>query len=104
MISPLEIHRVVENVIDSEPVINGDVLLFTQSCIRTTDNRLLRVCIKDIFNLYETWCRLTAKKCIKTQKKFKEELEKINYKEEETKGVDINDNPAKRGYNIILRV
>ena len=104
VISPLEIHRVVENVIDSEPVINGDVLLFTQSCIRTTDNRLLRVCIKDIFNLYETWCRLTAKKCIKTQKKFKEELEKINYKEEETKGVDINNNPVKRGYNIILRV
>ena len=64
----------------------------------------MRVCIKDIFNLYETWCRLTTKKCIKTQKKFKEELEKINYKEEETKGVDINNNPVKRGYNIILRV
>jgi hypothetical protein len=39
---------------------------------------------------------------LKTQKKFKEEFEKINYKEENKKGVDVNNSPGKRGYNIMV--
>jgi len=33
---------------------------------------------------------------------FKEEFEKINYNEEKNKGVDINNNSGKRGYNIMI--
>ena len=56
----------------------------------------------DIYTIYETWCKLNKKKCLKTQKKFKEELEKLNYKEVKSKGVDMNNNPGKRGYNIMV--
>ena len=42
-------------------------------------------------------------KCLKTQKNFKEAFEKINYKEETRKGVDVNNKPGKRGYDIISK-
>jgi phage/plasmid-associated DNA primase len=77
-------------------------LLFTTSCCKITDKSNLRVGLKEIYNIYETWCKINCKKCLKTQKKFKEEFEKINYKEEKSKGVDINNNPGKRGYNITV--
>ena len=84
------------------PLINNDVLLFTTACCKKTDKATLRFGIKDIYTIYETWCKLNKKKCLKTQKKFKEELEKLNYKEEKSKGIDINNNPGKRGYNIMV--
>ena len=84
------------------PIINEDVLLFTNTCCKITDKPNLRFGIKDIYTIYETWCKLNTKKCLKTQKKLKEELEKLNYNEEKSKGVDINNNPGKRGYNIMV--
>jgi len=39
---------------------------------------------------------------LKIQKKFREEFEKLNYKEELSKGVDLNNQPGKRGYNIMV--
>ena len=40
----------------------------------------------------------------KVQKKFKEEFEKMNFKEENSKGVDINNNHGKRGYNLMVQL
>jgi hypothetical protein len=84
------------------PVINNDVLLFIKTCFKISDKQNLRIGIKYIYSIYEKWCKLNKKKCLKTQKKLKEELEKINYKEEKSKGVDINNKPGKRGYNIMV--
>jgi len=39
----------------------------------------------------------------KTQKEFKEEFEKV-FKEEKSKGVDVDGNTGKRGYNIIVHL
>jgi hypothetical protein len=91
-----------KNIIETEPVINSDVLLFTQFCCKKTDRTNLRFGLKDIYTIYETWCKINGKKCLKPQKKFREEFEKKNYKEEHSKGVDINNNPGKRGYNVMV--
>ena len=58
--------------------------------------------IKEIYKIYEEWSKINNKKYFNLLKKFKEELGKLNYKEEKTKGVDINNKPGKNGYNISL--
>jgi hypothetical protein len=83
-------------------LINEDILLFTNMCFKITDKPNLRFGIKDIYIIYQSWCKLNKKKYLKTQKKLKEELAKLNYKEVKSKGVDINNNPGKRGYNIMV--
>jgi hypothetical protein len=88
--------------LDTEPIIDEIVLLFTQSCCKKTDKFNLRYCLKDIYIIYELWCKINGKKYLKTTKKFKEEFEKVNYKEETSKGVDVNNKPGKRGYNIMV--
>ena len=102
IVAPLPSKNVIQTNISTEPLINNDVLLFTNSCCEKTDKINLRFGLKDIYQIYETWCKINLKKCLKTQKKFKEEFEKINYKEEKSKGVDVNNNPGKRGYNIMV--
>jgi len=102
IVSPLPVKNVIQPNISTEPLINSDILLFANSCCKKTDKTNLRFGLKDIFKIYETWCKINGKKCLKTQKKFKEEFEKINYKEEKSKGVDVNNNPGKRGYNIMV--
>jgi hypothetical protein len=102
IVSPLPVKNIIQPNISTEPLINSDILLFANSCCKKTDKTNLRFGLKDIFKIYETWCKINGKKCLKTQKKFKEEFEKINYKEEKSKGVDINSNPGKRGYNIMV--
>lgn len=79
-------------------------MIYYYSQIHVVKNRKknLRFGLKDIFKIYETWCERNEKKCLKTQKKFKEEFEKLNYKEETSKGVDVNNKPGKRGYNIMV--
>ncbi len=102
IVAPSPITPVIQTTISSEPLINNDVLLFTNSCCKKTNKPNLRFGLKDIYEIYETWCKINGKKRLKTQKKFKEEFEKLNYKEEKSKGVDINNNPGKRGYNIMV--
>ncbi len=102
IVSPLTIKNVIEPNNSMEPLINSDILLFANSCCKKTEKTNLRFGLKDIFKIYETWCKINGKKCLKTQKKFKEEFEKINYKEEKSKGVDINNQSGKRGYNIMV--
>ena len=102
IITPLPVKNIIQPNISTEPLINSDILLFANLCCKKTDKKNLRFGLKDIFKIYETWCKINGKKCLKTQKKFKEEFEKINYKEEKSKGVDVNNNPGKRGYNIMV--
>ena len=102
IVSPLPVKNITQPNISTEPVINNEIMLFANSCCKKTDKTNLRFGLKDIFKIYETWCKINGKKCLKIQKKFKEEFEKINYKEEKSKGVDVNNNPGKRGYNIMV--
>lgn len=102
IVAPLPVKNVIQSNISIEPLINSDVLLFANTCCKKTDKLNLRFGLKDIFKIYETWCKINGKKCLKTQKKFKEEFEKINYKEENSKGIDVNNKPGKRGYNIMV--
>jgi hypothetical protein len=102
IVDPLLIKNVIQTNISTEPLINSDILLFANSCCKKTKKTNLRFGLKDIFKIYETWCKINGKKCLKTQKKFKEEFEKINYKEEKSKGVDVNNKHGKRGYNIMV--
>jgi hypothetical protein len=102
IVAPLLVKNVIQTNISTEPLINSDILLFANSCCKKTEKINLRFGLKDIFKIYEIWCKINGKKCLKTQKKFKEEFKKINYKEEKSKGVDINNNTGKRGYNIMV--
>ena len=102
IVAPLPVKNVIQLNISTEPLINNDILLFANSCCKKTDKLNLRFGLKDIFKIYEIWCKINGKKCLKTQKKFKEEFEKINYKEENSKGIDVNNKPGKRGYNIMV--
>ena len=102
IVAHLPVKNVIQPNISTESLINNDILLFANSCCKKTEISNLRFGLKDIFKVYETWCKINGKKCLKTQKKFKEEFEKINYKEEKSKGIDINNKPGKRGYNIMV--
>ena len=102
IVAPLPVKNVIQSNISIEPLINSDILLFANSCCKKTDKLNLRFGLNYIFKIYETWCKINGKKCLKTQKKFKEEFEKINYKEENSKGIDVNNKPGKRGYNIMV--
>jgi hypothetical protein len=102
ILAPLPIKNGIQPNILTEPLINSDILLFANSCCKKTEKPNLRFGLKDVFKIYETWCKINGKKCLKTQKKFKEEFEKINYKEEKSKGIDVHNNHGKRGYNIMV--
>lgn len=97
----LNINSIQPNI-STEPLINNDILLFVNSCCKKTDKSNLRIGITNIFKIYKNWCKINRKKCLNTRKRFKEEFEKFNYKEENGKGVDVNNNPITRGYNIIV--
>jgi hypothetical protein len=102
IVAPLPIKNIIQPNISIEPLLNSDISLFATSCCKKSEKKNLRFGLKDIFRIYETWCKINGKKCLKTQKKFKEEFEKLNYKEETSKGVDTNNKPGKRGYNIMV--
>lgn len=84
------------------PLINSGVKLFVEACFKPPTRPNLRFCLKDIYKIYEEWCKNTGNNQLKTRKRFKEELEKLNYLEGPSQGVDINGNPGKRGYNVMV--
>jgi len=103
IVAPIAIKNVIiQGNIPVEPLINKDILLFATSCCKETDKANLRFGIKDIFRIYENWCEKNNIKRLKTQKKFKEEFDKLNYREENSKGVDKDNRYGKRGYNIMV--
>ena len=101
IISPTLISPIKQTIISDLSLINSDVLLFANLFCKKTDKKNLRVGIKDIYTIYELWCKTNVKKVIK-QTNFKTEFEKLNYKED-SKGVNIENRPGKRGYNIDLK-
>jgi hypothetical protein len=86
-----------------ELLINSDVMRFSNDCCKKTEKANLRFGIREILAIYQRWCN--KNKCnyiFKTQKSFREEFEKLNYREAERKGVCINNISGKRGYNIMV--
>jgi hypothetical protein len=96
------------NVVTTSPItnslieqsLNHDVVSFSKMCCKKT-NTNLRFGIKEVYTKYENWCKINNKKPLNTQKRFKEEFEKIGYNNDNgTQGVDINGKSGKKGYNI----
>ena len=82
-------------------IINSDVKLFVDMCIKKTDNKRLRIGIVEIYNKYKSWCETNTKiKLIRNE--FKNEFTKLSYKEESVRGIDINNKPHKKGYNLSM--
>jgi hypothetical protein len=102
ILSPSNTRKTIEDLAPSETLINPDVSSFANSCCKKTDKKNLRFGLSDIYKIYKEWCKKNGKYPLKIQKFFKDEFEKLNYKEEESKGVDINNKPGKRGYNIMV--
>jgi len=102
IIQPIEIVNSIEpNVVNNNISVNN-ILLFTNACFKKTDKKNLRFGIKEIYTMYEKWCRINGKKILEKKLNFKKELELLNYTEEKGKGIDINNISGKKGYNILL--
>jgi len=102
IIQPIEIVNSIEpNVVNNNISVNN-ILLFTNACFKKTDKKNLRFGIKEIYTMYEKWCRINGKKILEKKLNFKKELELLNYTEEKGKGIDINNLSGKKGYNILL--
>ena len=89
--------------VGTENVINNDIQLFVNSCFKKTENKRLRIGIIEIYNVYKLWSTQTKKKILK-RIEFKNEIEKLNYKEEKSKGIDINNKSHKKGYNLLVSI
>ena len=90
-----------EQTNNTEIIINSDVKTFVDIYIKRTENKRLRIGIAEIYNIYINWCKTSTKiKLIRNE--FKNELTKLGYKEEVTKGIDINNKSHKKGYNLTL--
>ena len=85
----------------TEIIINSDVKLFVDIYFKKTENKRLRYGIVEIYNKYKYWCETNTKiKLIRNE--FKNELNKLGYKEEITKGIDIKNKKHKKGYNLSI--
>jgi hypothetical protein len=88
-----------------DDVLNTDLVLFTNTCLKIPDKENIRTGIISIYNLYKDWSKKNDKKCFKTFKIFKDNFDKLGFKEETSKGVDsINNKPGKRGYKLIVMI
>jgi hypothetical protein len=82
-------------------IINSDIKLFVDICIKKTENKRLRIGIVEIYNKYKSWCETNTKiKLVRNE--FKAELTKLGYKEETVRGIDIKNKPHKKGYNLSI--
>ena len=81
--------------------IDENINLFKNSCIFETTQSNLRIGINTLMKIYKDWCILNSKQPLK-RNQLKEELAKLNIKEETSKGIDSEGMPGKRGYNIQL--
>ena len=86
------------NIIDD----NDNIRLFTISCFIKTNKKNLRFGIQTIHEKYKEW--IGVGKIYLTKKELREELSKLDYNEETSKGVDIKNKKGKRGYNIMLEI
>lgn len=96
ILDDINILEIKENIYDE------NIKKFADLCCKKTEQKNLRIGIKEIYIAYEKWCKDNNIKNILTYNNFKQEFEKNGYKQESSKGIDINNKPGKRGYNIIL--
>ena len=89
---------------DIQPIINGDVQSFIDSCCQPPTPTNLRMGITEIYNIYKDWCLKHSRVSLNKKELFKCEIEKAGIKDDERKGVDINNKSGKRGYNIMVKI
>jgi len=89
------------SVTSSEP--DSNIIQFTTDCCTTPTSTQLRFGIADIYTIYKTWCKNKNKKHL-NRALFKDEFERLNYKEDKHKGVDNNGKSGKRGYNVMVEL
>ena len=98
--------RVIEITISKEQPINQkdcNVKEFVDKCFKTADKLNLRIGINDIMKEYKKWCKNNSYN-LKTRTYVKQSLQNVGFKEELSKGVDLNGNNGKRGFNIELNI
>lgn len=88
----------------NEPIIiDENIRKYKEECISKAHQSNIRIGINIVTKHYKDWC--SSKNITPlTRKKVKEELVKVNIKEEISKGIDSEGNPGKRGYNISLKL
>jgi len=91
----------IEPIINSN--INSNIQLFINTCCQPPTPSNLRMGITEIYNIYKEWSLKNSKDFVK-QTLFKTEIERAGIKDDERKGVDINNKPGKRGYNIMVKI
>jgi phage/plasmid-associated DNA primase len=84
-------------------IINSNIQLFINTCCQPPTPSNLRMGITEIYNIYKEWSLKHSKDFVK-QTLFKTEIERAGIKDDERKGVDINNKPGKRGYNIMVKI
>lgn len=84
--------------------IDKNVILFDKECCSETTIPKLRFCLRDIYNIYVTWCKNKEIKPIKLQKDFRKHFEMLDYKENPITGVDINNKSGKKGYKLMVEL
>ena len=94
----------IVNPIDSECIVlesgkDDEIERFVKECITDPSNPRLRIGLREIMNFYKKWCEKTGinPKCSKI---MKEELNKLRFREDKSKGIDRKGKPGKRGYKI----
>lgn len=81
--------------------VSDHVKIFKNECIGKPQLSNIRIGINILIKHYKKWCG--SNNCVPlVRNKLKQELAKLNIKEETSKGVDINGNSGKRGYNVSL--
>ena len=93
---------IIEPIINNE-VHNSDVQLFINNCCHNPIPSNLRMGINEIYVIYKEWCLKHSKNFLK-KPEFKCDIEKAGINNDECKGVDINNKPGKRGYNIMVKI
>ena len=81
--------------------VNDHVKMFKNECISPPEVSNIRIGINILIKHYKSWCNSNNYVPL-VRNRLKQELAKLNVKEETSKGVDINGNSGKRGYNISL--
>ena len=69
---------------------NTNIIPFIDQCVETTTQKRLRIGINDIMKEYKKWCNEQGYSQDYTRKLFREELYKLDFKEDKSKGVDLN--------------
>jgi hypothetical protein len=87
----------------TEQTTETNVAEFASKCCSNTTNSKLRFGIAEIYNIYKEWCTKNNKISL-GRKTFKEDFEKLDYKEAASKGVNIDGDSGKRGYNIMVEL